>query len=124
MSRCFTLLTLVTPLLVLGACGDDDGAAADAPASAEDGSVTIVAEDLAFEPSSVSASVGELDITLDNRDDGLPHNIVVTGDGVDAGTELEKGPVTQELTVDLPSPGDYTFVCEIHPAMKGTIQVS
>ena len=116
------LLALVVAPLLAGACGDD---ASGKPAvGAEGGSVTIVAEDLAFEPDAISASVGELQITLDNRDDGVPHNIAVTGNGVDAGTELEKGPVSQELTVGLPSAGSYTFVCEIHPAMKGTITVS
>ena len=117
------LVTLIVLLASVAAgCGDDDAAAPAADVGADRG-ITIVAEDLAFDPERVSAPVGTVEITLDNRDDGVAHNIVVTGNGVDEGTELERGPVTQELTVDFPEAGSYSFVCEIHPPMKGTIEV-
>ena len=117
------LITIALLATVAAGCGDDDSSSDAAAEVGADGSVTIVAEDLAFEPERVSAPVGTVEITLDNRDDGVAHNIVVTGNGVDEGTELERGPVTQELSVEFPEAGSYTFVCEIHPPMKGTFEV-
>ena len=120
------LLTVATAALALGACGDDDagsGAGGDRAAVGGDGSVTIVADRLQFDVETVTAPVGTVDFTLINRDEGVPHNLAITGDGVDESTELEQGPVSQELTVEFAGPGTYTFVCEIHPAMKGTVEV-
>lgn len=85
--------------------------------------MTIVADRLQFDAETVTAPVGSVEFTLINRDEGVPHNLAITGDGVDESTELEKGPVTQQLTVEFVGPGTYTFVCEIHPAMKGTVEI-
>lgn len=113
---------LLAPLALLAAgCGGDDDSAGDV-VRAEGGAVTIVSDRLAFDVELVEAPVGTLHITHDNQDDGVPHNIAVTGNGVDEATELEKGSVVQELTVELPEPGVYTFVCAIHPRMVGTIR--
>ena len=122
MQRALVPLVAVLASVVAG-CGDDDASSAPAAEVGADGSVTIVAEDLSFDPERVSAPIGTVEITLDNRDDGVAHNIVVTGNGVDAGTELERGPVSQELAVEFPEAGSYSFVCEIHPPMKGTFEV-
>ena len=117
------VITIAVLASVAAGCGDDDASSAPGAEVGADGSVTIVADDLAFDPERVSAEVGTVEITLDNRDDGVAHNIVVTGNGVDEGTELERGPATQELTVEFPEAGSYSFVCEIHPPMKGTFEV-
>ena len=124
--------------LLLMACGDDaddvaaapdettasdESATTDDTEPAGDGPVTIVAVDVQFEPDELSVPVGSVDFVIDNQDDGIPHNFHVEGEGVDETTELEKGPVTQELTVDFPAAGTYEFICDIHPAMKGTVEV-
>ena len=118
-----TILAVAALAVVpLAGCGDE-GSGGERAAVGGDGSVTIVADRLQFDVETVSAPVGSVEFTLINRDEGVPHNLAITGDGVDESTELEKGPVTQELTVEFVGPGTYTFVCEIHPAMKGTIEI-
>jgi len=56
--------------------------------------VTIVAEDTAFDTTTLDATVGEtLTITYDNRDDGIAHNLHVEGaSGGDSKTDIEEGP--------------------------------
>lgn len=99
-----------------GGGGDSDGAIT---------AVTIVAQDISFDTTSLSASAGDtLDITYDKQG-SLRHSLHVTGEGVDEATEVTAGPVTQELTVTLGAAGEYEFFCDVHPGqMNGTITVS
>jgi plastocyanin len=134
------------PLLVLAliaiACGGGDrpSGAADGLTSADDttepvpddssagegsGAVTIVAQDISFDITEVSATVGEsLDITFDNRDSGLQHSLHVRDTAVgDQKTEIAAGPVTQALSVTFDQAGDHQYFCDVHPFMTGTITV-
>jgi plastocyanin len=113
--------------LALAACGDDDappdpdGDAACAEAG-EDGHVTIVAEDLAWDVDCVVVPAdGPVTIEVDNRDDGVNHNLHLTDAPGEPTTELEAGPVLQQLEVELPA-GRYRFVCDIHPTMVGSLE--
>jgi plastocyanin len=112
--------------LALAACGDDGGGAA-APAgcrAAEDGAVTLVAKDVAWDTDCLSLPADTaVTITIDNQDDKVNHNLHVLGlpDGSPK-TNLEEGPVTQELQVSAPA-GRYVYVCDVHPNMKGDLQV-
>jgi plastocyanin len=88
-------------------------------------SVTVVAANLRFSPASLTAPAGAaITITLDNRDEGVAHNIVVrdmSGAKV-AETEIFTGPGTRSVTFT-PAPGNYPFVCSVHPfQMKGTLK--
>jgi plastocyanin len=115
------------PLLVaaagaLAACGAGD---ADAGPSSEpvpdDPDVVVVAENMAFYPDVVEVAAEEpVTIVIDNRDDGVNHNIHIEDAPSPDKTSLELGPSQQALTVTLPA-GEYDFVCDIHPAMSGTI---
>ena len=50
------------------------------------------------------------------------HNFHLTGPGVDESTSVpETGDVTWDVTLER---GSYTFVCDPHPGMKGTIEVT
>jgi len=112
--------------VALTACGDrDDSGAADTASckDARDGRVTLVAADLRWDTDCLRAPAGPLAVEVDNRDDGQNHNIhLPTAPGSPA-TDLEQGPSRQALEVDL-EPGDYEYVCDIHPNMVGTLTVS
>lgn len=88
------------------------------------GGLTISAEDIAFSTDTLTASSGEFTVTFENNDDGIQHNFHVTVDGEDFKTEIEQGPTTQELELAIDEPGEYAFVCDVHPAqMTGTLVV-
>jgi plastocyanin len=94
------------------------------PAAAEQ-SLTIVAKDVKFSPNALTARAGGvLHLTLDNRDAGVQHDIIVyDASGAVAGaTDPATGPVRQTLTVTLGAPQRYAFKCSVHPqAMNGTL---
>ena len=113
---------LLAAVGALAACGGDDG---DAGPSSEpvpdDPDVVVVAENMAFDPDAVDVAADEsVTIVIDNRDDGVNHNIHVKDAPEPNRTQLELGISQQALTVALPA-GEYEFVCDIHPAMTGTM---
>lgn len=130
--RVAVLLVVIT--LVAAACGKDD----EPPASSGDplttstaaggggggGTIELVGKDIAFDQAKLTARAGAVTIAFDNRDDGVSHNLHVTGEGVDEKTEIESGPVTQTLKLDL-EPGTYSYVCDVHPQqMTGDLEVT
>jgi plastocyanin len=91
----------------------------------------IVAKSLAFNPTEVTVSGGgQVTITFDNQDAGIPHNIHVfkgkdaTAPSLFAGP-LITGPAKQDYSFAAPPPGSYFFHCDVHPAqMMGTLTVT
>ena len=86
---------------------------------------TIVAKDTAFNPTSVTiAADTATQITLDNQD-SAPHNIAIKDA---SGAQVFKGDIQNgqgKITYDvnaLPA-GAYSFWCEVHPNMTGTLTV-
>ena len=60
--------------------------------------------------------------TIVVNDGSRIHNWVLSGDGVDAATDVVgTGEETFEVTL---SAGEYTYVCDPHPSMKGAITVT
>ncbi|HEU4673543.1 MAG TPA: cupredoxin domain-containing protein [Candidatus Limnocylindrales bacterium] len=102
------------------------GAPSTAPSGGAGGDVTIEAKGIAFVQASVSAPAGKaFTIAFDNQDAGIPHNVDVhdaSGGSAFKG-EIVTG-VTQ-TTYDVPAlqAGTYTFVCDVHPSMTGTLTV-
>jgi len=134
-ARCRTrplLLAAAALLAGLGlvACGgsDDAGTPADcrtvAPGADGTTKVTVVGKNLAFDASCLQVRPGRLVVTFRNEDGGVAHDFHVTGHGVNASTALAPGAVTQRLTVELTEPGRYTFACDPHATMEGTLVVS
>jgi plastocyanin len=117
-ARLLSGLAIAVPLVLLAACGGGDGANA---AAGGDADATVVSPGLSFEPVAVTVPAGEVTLVYENQDEGVPHNLHVQG--VDAKTSVEPGPDTQELTFTAEA-GEYTFVCDIHPNMKGTLTVT
>lgn len=106
--------------LFITACGGGD----DAPASAPEGSVTMDAGDLFFDPDTVSLTADGAQITLVNIG-AVEHDLVVEDQPGVAAIHVEPGETTTG-EVNLGA-GTYTFFCTIpgHRAagMEGTLTV-
>jgi plastocyanin len=123
MARALILLLAVLSL-ALAACGGDDGSGGggDGGASSEpcpDDAVVIVMRDIKFDPENATARAGQ-EICWPNEDT-VDHNAVAES-GADFESELYgKG---QTFTATVEEPGTVEYVCTIHPAMVGTIEVT
>ena len=83
--------------------------------------VNLVAENVKFDKSTITAKAGEpVSITFDNKDAGVLHNVSVYTDrsaktAIFKG-DLTTGPAETVYTFDAPStPGTYYFHCDVHP---------
>ena len=84
--------------------------------------MSIVAKDMKFTTPQVTVKAGTaLDVTFENQD-GAPHNVAISDA---SGGSVYKGEIVSNTTVTYAVPalaaGTYTFICEVHPDMKGTI---
>ena len=148
--RRLSIVVLVPIALLVAACGGGSSAASSAPASARASATASVAPsasaaasassggsagaacatstdtptvevaiaDFAFDPASATASVG--DVVQWTNDDSAPHSAVFGDAG--CGTDTLANGDSGALVFN--EPGTYAYVCGIHPAMKGTLEVS
>ncbi|HET9756219.1 MAG TPA: cupredoxin domain-containing protein [Candidatus Limnocylindrales bacterium] len=91
-------------------------------ASAPAGSGLVVVADLAFSPTSLTVKADTpTEIVLDNQE-AAPHNIAIKDA---AGATVFKGEIvsSKQVTNAVPAlaAGSYTFWCEVHPNMTGTL---
>jgi plastocyanin len=94
----------------------DRAALTKAPARAPRGA-TVEIEAFAFAPATIEARVGQ-EVRWANHDPA-DHTVTQEGDGFDSGT-LAQG-ATFKATFD--NPGEYRYICELHPGMKGKVVV-
>jgi plastocyanin len=113
-------------VVALGACSSDNknSAAASTAASAAIGSTgttgaatSISIKNFAFSPVPLNVKVGET-IAITNND-GTDHTFTDNGGAFDTG---HIAPAASK-TVAIAKPGTYNYHCNIHPSMKGVIQV-
>ena len=127
MKRQTLTLGLLALAATLAACS---GASANpatpaAPAGSPSGdAVSVVAKDVKFTTPAVIAPAGKpFTIAFDNQD-GAPHNIAISNS---SGAQVFKGEIVTSQKVDYQVPalaaGSYSFLCEVHPDMKGTVTV-
>ena len=101
----------VTPSAAASAAGQS--AAASAPAAGP--AVTI--KDFAFNPATIQAKVGDT-ITWTNSD-STAHTVTLDDKSVDSGNVAPSATFSHAFT----QAGTFTYHCEIHKQMKGTITV-
>ncbi len=98
-------------------------------APVEGGTVTVVAEGVAFtEGDCIEAPAGEpFTIAFDNRDADTDHNVQIFGGPDPEGEPLVEGEIItgpDQIDYDVPAldPGEFAFNCVVHPTMTGTVQ--
>jgi plastocyanin len=96
-------------------CFSDRPATGPAPPVA--GNAVTVAN-FAFVPATLSVQTGDI-VTWTNMDD-VSHTVTADNDAFDSGA-FGHG-MTFQLTAG--APGTYTYFCQIHPFMKGTLTVT
>jgi plastocyanin len=144
-SRSLLVSALAIAALALASCGDDNGADTTAPgeggattAPAEEGATPTETEpggnapapsgeavrsekveivDFSYDPDPVTIQAGGKVIWI-NRD-SEPHTATANDGSFDTGT-LEEGKLKSE---SFKEPGEYPYFCEIHPQMRGTVEV-
>ena len=89
--------------------------------------VDITASGIAFTTPNVTAPAGTaFTIHFDNQDAGVPHNVQVkdaSGASVFKG-EIFNGVAAKDYQVNALQAGTYSFVCDVHPNMTGTLTAS
>lgn len=113
---------------VQAACGQIAGAAQpDRPLDPPSATLQITAQGIAWDKTRLSALPNvPLTLTMQNNDAGTPHNIHFT-QGADPGgedvaaTDIENGVSTQTLNFGPLAPGDYYYLCDVHPNMEGVL---
>ena len=121
----FTVTTVA--VIALAACGSGatatgtPGAAAGDPCAKSTASGTVAAgmKDLSFDPSTVTAKVGDV-ITWTNNGAAVHTATIDSASACDTGT-IAAG-ATGSLTFSVA--GSYAFHCKIHSSMKGTITIT
>jgi mono/diheme cytochrome c family protein len=113
---------------VAAACGQIAGAAGPTPTPAPpSASLEIVAQGIAWDRTLLTAFANQpLTIRVDHRDPGQIHNWALyegeePGGELIVATELENGPVIQNLEFGPLDPGSYYYNCEVHPQMEGVL---
>ena len=103
-----------------------DGGSSAAPSdSGAGGAVQISALNIAFEQTSVAAPADAPFTIHFNNKEAVPHNVDVkdsSGASKFKG-DIVTGPKEVDYQVSALSAGDYTFVCDVHPNMTGTLKV-
>lgn len=116
-------------LIMLAACSSAAASPSATTAPGADGEVVeiTVATDtgsaLKFDPVQITVPAGStVRLTFSNKAT-VPHNLVFD-DPIGAATENVVDPgASQTIEFTAPDPGEYTFVCTLHPGMEGTLVV-
>ena len=125
MKRLIATIGLLGLAAVLAACsGVSANPSSTAPASGGPAgdAISLAAKDLKFSQSQVSVPAGKAFALVFDNQDGAPHNVAISDA---SGTGVFKGEIVSgtQVTYQVPAltAGAYTFICEVHPDMKGTV---
>jgi plastocyanin len=126
MPRLISLIFVGGLVLAIAACSAgaaENGSTAPA-ASYPPGTPTITAKDIAFTQHQVEAPADTAFTLVFQTADGAPHNVAIVRDGSSSPAftgEIVTGPREIAYSVPALAPGTYTYRCDVHPDMTGTL---
>ena len=104
--------------ILLAACG---GGPARTPVGTPAVTVQLSSNELRFDKAKINVPMDvTFAITLENQE-VVPHNVIISGQPRPAGSEPFSGPASRTYVFAGLAAGTYTFVCELHPEMKGVL---
>ena len=128
MRRIFVAVTAITASLALAGCAGGSGAGGSvAPSTGADPVCTVVTaagdvagtiQDNTYDPNAIALTVGQA-VTFSNAD-GVGHTVTLDDGKCDTGTIAGGASATLQFN----QAGSYPFHCNIHPTMKGTVEVT
>lgn len=98
------------------ACDGGDAASTTSAEAVQEQRVEIA--DLAFTPDELTVPAGS-EVTWVNLDPALPHTATSDDEVFDSGNLTEGG----EFSHTFDEAGTFTYFCQVHPTMRGTIVV-
>lgn len=113
------MATLLTVALTVAGCGDDREVSPSSEAGDEASETAVAIDGFKFVPPELDVTAGST-VTWTNQDDSA-HTIQDEGDAFPESQNLENG---DSFSFTYESPGEYPYICGIHPYMKGTVSVS
>jgi plastocyanin len=117
-SRGGALVLVLAGALLLAACGSTGGSASSTSSSAATATRAVTISNFMFSPMTASVAPGAT-VRVTNKD-SVTHTLTATGGQFDTG---DIGP-GQTKTFTAPSKaGTYSYICNIHQYMKGSIVV-
>ena len=111
------LAILVLGILLFGCTQSGAQTGGDNGSTGGTAKVTIHIKGFAFNPPVVTVKQGETVMWV--NDDSAPHTVAFSGF---TSATLQNGGTFSHTFNE--APGDYAYVCSIHPTMKGTVTVT
>lgn len=97
------------------------GAPPTAPSGTPAATIQLAADNLEFDQDVLTVPAGApFAIRFENRE-GLPHNVSIHDDSPLFVGETFSGPDERLYQVPALPAGEYTFLCDVHPNMRGTV---
>lgn len=127
MKRLVPVLGLLVVAFVLVACSGANAAPSGPARSADPNALQISSKDLKFSTDKLVAPAGRaFQIVYDNQESS-PHNVAIYTDQSASTKVFAEDPFggPKEVVFDVPAiaAGSYFFRCDVHPDMKGTLEV-
>jgi len=98
------------------------------PASLDQASPRLSAAGLAYDTTELAAPANEAFVIVFENREAVSHNVSIYADDGLRDRRFEGvlfgGPATRWYPVPALAPGTYIFVCDLHPAMRGTLTAS
>ena len=124
MPRLRILLAILVGVLALGACGDDSATpAAGGPVdcgAVPGEEVVVTIGDFTFEPTPVEIEACDSVVWTNTHDQ--PHTSTGTGEQDWSTGNLQSGDDGKPVRFE--TAGSFTYICALHPFMKGTVEVA